>query len=475
MLRADAWARNRAREVLGLERTVLDRHRVIAYIIGVLVVALGVGLSIGLHEIGHLVPAKKFGVKVTQYMVGFGPTIWSQRKGETEYGVKAIPLGGYIRMIGMFPPKPGDPEGQLRASSTGRFTQLMDQARQDSMDEVQPGEENRVFYQLSVPKKVVVMMGGPVMNLFIAVVLFGGILTLYGIPTTTPLISTVATCVPSTAPTVAQPQPACVAGDPASPAAVAGLQAGDRIVSVNGTAVSTWDQVTPLIRQSAGQTMALVVDRDGSQVTLDGADRRAGPGGLRRQRQGQGRRQRHRGHRDGRLPRRDARPASWSRARSSRCPGSSGTSSRPPPASSSTSRRRWSASSRPPSARASATRTARSRSSAWAGWAARSPAPTSAPTGRSAKIMTLLSLIAALNMALFVFNLIPLLPLDGGHVAGALWEGLKRNGARILGRADPGHVDVAKALPVAYTMAIVLITMSALLIYADIVKPVKLF
>ncbi len=168
----------------------------IAYIIGVLVVALGVGLSIALHEIGHLVPAKKFGVKVTQYMVGFGPTVWSRTKGETEYGVKAIPLGGYIRMIGMFPPKPGDPEGRLRASSTGRFSQLMDQARQDSMDEVSPGDEHRVFYRLSVPKKVVVMMGGPVMNLFIAVVLFGGILTLYGVPTTTPLISTVATCIP---------------------------------------------------------------------------------------------------------------------------------------------------------------------------------------------------------------------------------------------------------------------------------------
>ena len=99
------------------------------YVLGVLFVVLGVGLSIGLHEIGHLVPAKKFGVKVTQYMVGFGPTVWSTKRGETEYGLKAIPLGGYIRMIGMFPPRPGDKPGTLRVSSTGRFTQLADEAR----------------------------------------------------------------------------------------------------------------------------------------------------------------------------------------------------------------------------------------------------------------------------------------------------------------------------------------------------------
>ena len=71
---------------------------------GWLILLLGLALSIGLHELGHLLPAKKFGVKVTKYMIGFGPTIFSRKKGETEYGIKAIPLGGYIQMVGMLPP-----------------------------------------------------------------------------------------------------------------------------------------------------------------------------------------------------------------------------------------------------------------------------------------------------------------------------------------------------------------------------------
>jgi len=92
----------------------------------------------------------------------------------------------------------------------------------------------------------------------------------------------------------------------------------------------------------------------------------------------------------------------------------------------------------------------------------------------SSKFVVLLSLVASLNLALWVFNLIPLLPLDGGHAAGALWEGLKRQVARVLHRPAPGYVDVAKALPLAYVVSIALVGMSALLIYADVVNPIKI-
>jgi membrane-associated protease RseP (regulator of RpoE activity) len=374
----------------------------------------------------------------------------------------------------MFPPKPGDPEGQLRASSTGRFTQLMDQARQDSMDEVTPGEENRVFYRLSVPQKVIVMMGGPTMNLLIAVFLLGGILTLYGVPTATPLISTVATCVPSTAPTVAKPQPECVAGDPASPASVAGLQKDDRIVSVNGTPVSTWDQVTPLIRQSAGETMTLVVDRGGSQVTLQAPiaalNRAAYVDNDKVKVDGNGNVMTEQVGYLGATP-----TGELVKGTVLQVPGfvwnaftqTAGVVVNVPQKMVGVVQAAFGSGERDPNGPISVVGVGRvggEIASADLG-----------ADGTMAKIMTLLSLIAALNMALFVFNLIPLLPLDGGHVAGALWEGLKRTWARVLGKADPGYVDVAKALPVAYTMALVLVTMSALLIYADIVKPVRLF
>ena len=130
--------------------------------------------SIALHEIGHLVPGKLFDVKTTQYFVGFGRTLWSRRLGETEYGVKAIPLGGYVRFVGMYPPSRDRP-GQVRAARTGIFQTMADNARAAEWETIRPEDDGRLFYQKKSWQKVIIMAGGPTMNLLLAfVILLGG-------------------------------------------------------------------------------------------------------------------------------------------------------------------------------------------------------------------------------------------------------------------------------------------------------------
>jgi len=444
------------------------------YLLGVLFIVLGVGASIALHELGHLLPAKRFGLKVNQYMIGFGPTVWSRRRGETEYGLKAIPLGGYIRMIGMFPPKPGADPSQLRSSSTGRFSQLMDQARQDSMEEVRPGDEDRVFYKLSVPKKLVIMLGGPTMNLLIAVMLLTGVATTYGMRELTPQISSVSQCV--TVQTVGATAPvACKAGDPVAPANKAGIRPGDRILSIGGTRVSTWDQVRAVVRPNGDRTLPLVVERNGKRLALSATpiftnvpmvDDQGKPvldaaGKVRTERVGF----------MGFSP-----SLELVRQPVTAVPGIVGTAVgqtagvilRIPQKMVGIAQAAFGSGPRDQNGPMSVVGVGRV-----AGEVADGQIAGLAGDGVS-KFVTLLMLIASLNLALFVFNLIPLLPLDGGHAAGALWEGLKRRIARLRGRPNPGYVDVAKALPIAYAMSITLIAMSVLLIYADIVNPIKL-
>src|SRR5262245_14429111 len=108
------------------------------YLAGFLLLFVGLMVSIALNEIGHLVPAMLFVVRVTQYMVGFGGTLWSRRRGETEYGVKYVPLGGYIRMIGMLPPRPSDDPTKLRSVSTGPWQSLIENARAVASEEIRP-------------------------------------------------------------------------------------------------------------------------------------------------------------------------------------------------------------------------------------------------------------------------------------------------------------------------------------------------
>ncbi len=444
------------------------------YFLGVLFVVIGVGASIALHEVGHLLPAKKFGVKVTQYMVGFGPTIWSRKRGETEYGLKAVPLGGYIRMIGMFPPKAGADPSILRASSTGRFSQLMDQARQESMEQVKAGDENRVFYQLSVPRKIVVMLGGPAMNLIIAVVLLTGIFTLYGIGQITARVSAVSQCV-QTVPANGTAPATCSPSDPQAPANVAGIRPGDRVISLAGQPVSTWDDVRALIRPNGGRQIDVVVERGGQRLALKATpilndvprvDAAGNPvvgsdGKILTDRVGF----------MGFSPSAEIVKQPLAAAPAligDQVARTAGVVFRIPQKMVGIAKAAFGDGARDPNGPISVVGVGRV-----AGEVADGQLSGVGESG-SSRFVILLSLIASLNLALFVFNLIPLLPLDGGHVAGALWEGIKRQVAKLRGRPNPGYVDVAKALPVAYGVSIALIGMSALLIYADVVNPIKL-
>ena len=444
------------------------------YLLGVLFVALGISVSIALHEVGHLLPAKRFGVKITQYMVGFGPTVWSRQRGETEYGLKAIPLGGYTRMIGMFPPKPGADPSMLRGSSTGRFSQLMDQARDESMEQVKPGDEDRVFYKLSTPKKLVVMLGGPTMNLVIAVVLLGGIFTLYGIGEITARVSAVSQCVQTVQANGSAPA-TCSPSDPQAPANVAGIRPGDRIISLAGQPVSNWDDVRALVRPNGGRQISVVVERDGKTLhltatpILNNVPRVDAAGNLVVGPDGKALMDRvgFMGFSPSaeivRQPL-TAVPALMGDQLSR----TAGVVLRIPQKMAGIAKAAFGGGVRDPNGPMSVVGVGRV-----AGEVANGQLPGVADSGAS-KFVILISLIGSLNIALFVFNLIPLLPLDGGHAAGALWEGLKRQVARLRGRPNPGYVDVAKALPVAYAVSIALIGMSVLLIYADLVNPIKI-
>jgi membrane-associated protease RseP (regulator of RpoE activity) len=422
-------------------------------LIGILALVVALAVSIGLHELGHMVPAKKFGVKVTQYMIGFGPTLWSRRKGDTEYGVKGFPLGGYIRMIGMFPP---GPDGSVKASSTGRLGTLIEQARADSAAEiVEPGDEKRTFYNLPVRQKLVVMLGGPVMNLLLAIVLFSIVFVGFGTPTPSTTVNTVTACVP----TAADPQGDCTGGSgQPTGAAAAGLQPGDQIVAWDGAAVSEWPQLSQAIRTSAAGDHGVTVVRDGQQVdvtvpltTVDGAlfGEAAEPRGFL-----------------GVSPVVELVPLPVTAV-----PG-----------------QMWDISVKSAQAlvsfpakmvgltQAAFTDQARDPEgpvgvvgvSRISGEVAAADAP---PSWRIAQF---LAIVASLNLFLFLFNLLPILPLDGGHVAGALYEGARRRIARWRGQPDPGPVDVARMLPVAYTVAMILIAMSVIILWADIVKPIRL-
>lgn len=436
------------------------------YVLGILVIALGLAISIALHEVGHLLPAKRFGVRVSQYMIGFGPTIWSRRRGETEYGLKAMPLGGYISMSGMYPPiKPG---GRARTASTGFFNTMVQDARSASAETIPEGEADRAFYALPVGKRLVIMAGGPLMNLLIGVVLYAILLMGFGIQQPSTTIAEVSACVLP----AGSEQTECLPTDPEAPGKAAGLRPGDTILSWDGTAVTDWDQVTGLIRGSAGRTAVVEVRRGTEAVVLtltpllseryvydesgkpilgaDGEPETVAVGFIGVGPAYQSVRQ---------------SPASVLPAVGSNIASVVGVIVHLPERLVDVWNAAFGPAERDPNGPISVVGVGRV-----AGEIA--SIDTVAVVDR---VATLIGLLASLNIALFVFNLIPLMPLDGGHMAGALWEGIRRVLAKILRRPDPGPIDTARLVPLTLGVVAVLGAMSVLLIYADIVKPISLF
>ena len=434
-------------------------------IAGIVLFALLIAGSIALHELGHLIPAKRFGVKVTEYMIGFGPAIWARSRGETSYGIKAIPLGGYIRMIGMLPPAKADTSAATQRG--GRFATMVDEARRASEDEIGPGDEDRVFYRLPVRKRVVIMLGGPVMNLLLAFVLFAIVLVGIGLPQPTNMVGAVVPCTPTAEHPFGDPLPSgnCPTGTLASPAVQAGLQPGDVITAIDGQPVTSWDEVTSWIRDHGGQEAILTVQRGpgSTQVPVQVAtvDRPV----LDEQ---------------GNLTEQTVRTG-FMGVRPEFAYVSQGWSSVPS--------YMWDITVRSVEGLISLpVRFYELVSETLIGGGERAIDGPVSVVGVSrlggeiaamdepfeAKAATFLGLAASLNLFLFLFNLLPILPLDGGHVAGAIYEAVRGGVARLRGRPDPGPVDVARLLPVAYVVAAVLVAMGVIVIWADLVKPISL-
>jgi len=376
-----------------------------------------------LHETGHFVMAKRFGMKVTRYFVGFGPTLWSVRFGETEYGIKAIPVGGFVKIIGMH-----------------------------SLDDIDdPEDEPRAFRSHPAWQRIIVLCAGSFMHFVLAFVLIAGLVLTIGIENdNTTQLGTVTTCVAATVTDL--DNGTCGSSHQASPAAVAGLKVGDTITAFNGKPVSNWTQLGNAIKDAAaGSAATITVLRDGRTLNLTTtlASVRGRPGAymgispaLVYQVASPLRAITYSGSAFGQvlsgsvkalggLP--AALPKLFSKDRGSTAGGQVGSV---------------------------------------VGAAEATGQAVAADVGWQAKVEYVLLLIASINIFIGAFNLLPLLPLDGGHVAVIVWERIRAWFARLRHRPDPGLVDMRKVLPVSFSIFMVIVFFSLMLILADIVNPV---
>jgi membrane-associated protease RseP (regulator of RpoE activity) len=417
----------------------------VSFWIGVLIFAVGILVSVCLHEAGHLLTAKRFGMKATQYFAGFGPTVFSFRRGETEYGLKAVPAGGFVKIVGMTP-----------------------------LEEVAPEDRDRAFWRFPLWQRTVVLVAGSATHFLLALLIFYAAAITTGLPnpaaqsfdtmTAKPVVGQVSDCVVQGYDVTEDKRLRdCRASDPEAPARLAGLQHGDRILAVGGTTITTYGDLVRALRSSPAGPVEISYRRNGVERTTT-ADLVAT-----------------------RRPALDAKDDKGPLQTVSAI----GLSVRQP---------RYVLHYSPAGAVGGAVSflgtSVEQTFQAVAKFPSKIPKLFDAIGGEERDEETPISVVGAsriggeaieigapifflvllggLNVFIGVFNLFPLLPLDGGHVAIAWYERARSWLAARRGRTDPGRVDYNKLLPVTYVVILLFGGLTLLTLAADIVNPLSI-
>ena len=409
----------------------------VAFVLGIVGFALALGAAIALHELGHLLTAKAFGMKATEFFVGFGQKIWSFRRGETEYGLKAVPAGGYVKIVGMVP-----------------------------TEQVDLADEPRVFWRQPAWKRLVVLSAGSATHFLLAFLTLVLAALTTGLPDLgrgglPPEVGAVSPCVVADAERFTTDDPddaGCRPSDPVSPAARAGLREGDRVLAVDGAPVETFEDLVVAIRETDRGGVDLLLERDGARVevavALAEVEREVvlADGTTELQTFGQ----------IGVAP-----PPAYERVGpvTAVVQGADGVRDLVV-------------------ATGEALVTLPERvPNLWESLffgEERDPEGVISVVGATrlggqavdaGLLVAAFTIFAGINIFIGIFNMVPLLPLDGGHVAVVVYERVRAWLARVRGRADPGPVDANRLAPLTVAVIAVVGVFSLLAISADIFAP----
>jgi membrane-associated protease RseP (regulator of RpoE activity) len=377
-------------------------------LLGILAFIVALLFSVMVHEFGHYITARKYGMWVSEFFVGFGKRIWSVQRGETEFGVKAIPAGGYCKIEGMSP-----------------------------SDELPEGQEDRAFYKASSGKKLVVLGAGSFLHFALGFVLLFTLFAGIGTNQVLPVINEVV---------------------PNSAAQAAGILAGDEVISINGKKVTEWYKDVEVIRQSQGKELRLVLDRNGEQIAVTASARLTDIDGTKRYVLGI---VNDMGLKRSGLLVSIKNSATVTKSFLVESVKSLGKLPEKIPA-------LWGATvrgeERDPNGLVGVVGVARVSGEAVG----------SDKLTVMERLATFVLIVASLNIFVGVFNLLPILPLDGGHMAVAIADSIRAFFARLRGRPRPAPIDVTVLTPITMVVFVVLATLTLLLLVADVINPVTL-